>query len=127
MAFDDVDHHAATGFTLMFGFLPRVSLRTRAWTAGMRVDPPTRRTSSISFADGFAHRLLDRAHAALDQLGGEIVDVDRMIVMVRCLGPLASAVTNGRFTCYSLRLLSWRSSTARSATSTSATMSKWFG
>jgi hypothetical protein len=75
----------------------------------------------------FAHRLLDRPRAALDQLGGEIVDVGRMIVMVRCLGPLASAVMNGRFTCYSLRLLSWRSSTARSATSTSATMSKWFG
>jgi len=40
------------------------------------------------------------------RIGGEIVDVGRMIVMVRCLGPLASAVINGRFTCYSLRLLS---------------------
>jgi hypothetical protein len=85
----------------MFRFLPPVSRRTRAWTAGMRVDPPTRRTSSISFADGFrvAHRLLDRPHAALDQLSGEIVGLGRMIVMVRCLGQLASAVTNGRFTC----------------------------
>ena len=44
----------SSGLTVMFGSLPPVSRRTSSWTAGMRVEPPTRITSSMSSAVSLA-------------------------------------------------------------------------
>ncbi len=48
------------GSPIMFGSLPPVSRRTRACTAGIRVDPPTRitssRSASVTFASAIAWR-----------------------------------------------------------------------
>ena len=44
----------SSGLTVMFGSLPPVSRRTSACTAGIRVDPPTRMTSSTSSAPTLA-------------------------------------------------------------------------
>ena len=66
----------SSGLTRMFGSLPPVSRRTSACTAGIRVDPPTRITSSRSLAVTFASAIAccDRPQAALDQIGGELLE-----------------------------------------------------
>ena len=66
----------SSGFTVMFGSLPPVRRRTRFCTAGMRVDPPTRITSSMSSAVTLASAMAccDRAEAALDEVGGDLVE-----------------------------------------------------
>ena len=91
----------SSGLTVMFGSLPPVSRRTRACTAGMRVDPPTRMTSSMSFAVTLASAIacLTGPMQRSTRSWVSSSNFDRSMVIVRCLGPLASAVTNGRLTC----------------------------
>ena len=59
----------SSGFTVMFGSLPPVRRRTRFWTAGMRVEPPTRMTSSMSLAVTLASAIAcsTGSEAALDR------------------------------------------------------------
>ena len=61
---------ASSGLTPLSASLP-VSSFTRSATAGMRVEPPTRITRSISslVEAGVADRLLERAAARLEQVG----------------------------------------------------------
>ena len=90
----------SSGLTVMFGSLPPVSRRTSSCTAGMRVEPPTRITSSMSSAvilasaiacsTGPRHRSIRSAVSCSN--------VERISVAFRCLGPEASAVMNGRLT-----------------------------
>ncbi len=63
----------SSGLTPRCGSLPTTS-RTLSCTAGMRVMPPTRITSSISARReaGVAERLLRRADGALDQVADEL-------------------------------------------------------
>ncbi len=92
----------SSGLTVMFGSLPPVSRRTRACTAGIRVEPPTRMTSSMSSAVTFASAMACSTgpSAALDQVGGELLERRAHQRRRRgASGPLASAVTNGRLTC----------------------------
>mmetsp|Transcript_5554 Transcript_5554/g.14115 ORF Transcript_5554/g.14115 Transcript_5554/m.14115 type:complete len:548 (-) Transcript_5554:148-1791(-) len=89
----------SSGFTVTFGSRP-VSERTRACTAGMRVDPPTRITSLISFSDslaslsalstGMRHRSMRSAHSSSNFW--------RVMVVSMCFGPSAVAVMKGRDT-----------------------------
>ena len=107
----------SSGLTVMFGSLPPVSLRTSAWTAGIRVEPPTRMTSSMSsaviLASDSACSTGPRVRSIKSALSCS--NVARVTVMFRCLGPAASAVMNGRLTWVCVRLDS--STFARSAPS----------
>jgi hypothetical protein len=47
---------------------------------------------------GVLHRLLDRLDRALHEVGRDLLECQRISVVFRCLGPDASAVTNGRLT-----------------------------
>ena len=69
----------SSGLTVMLGSLPPVSRRTSACTAGMRVEPPTRITSSMSSAVdlGVCHGLLHRTEATLDQIGRDLLEARR--------------------------------------------------
>ena len=88
----------SSGFTPLWGSLPPNSSLTLAWTAGMRVEPPTRMTSSIwetvrpaslrAWVTGRTERST-RAWVRLSNLA-------RVSVSSRCLGPVASAVMKGR-------------------------------
>src|SRR6059036_2833724 len=87
----------SSGLTPLCGSLPK-SFLTRAWTAGMRVMPPTSTTSSISLVErpaslsavtqGCSRRSSRSAHSASS--------LARVSFMLRCFGPLWSAVTKGR-------------------------------
>eukprot|EP00982_Pelagococcus_subviridis_P014118 31307-Pelagococcus_subviridis.AAC.3 len=87
----------SSGLTDMFGSFP-VSFFTSARTAGMRVEPPTRITSSISSSDSFASRsafstgTLQRVMRS-SQSSSNLARV-RLVSM--CFGPSAVAVMNGR-------------------------------
>ena len=67
----------SSGFTLMLGSLPPVSRRTKAWTAGIRVEPPTRITSSMSFALTLASLIacLTGPMRSFDQVRGEVLEL----------------------------------------------------
>ena len=89
----------SSGLTPLCGSLPN-SCFTASCTLGMRVMPPTRITSSIwlavtpaSFSACFTGPMVFwiRSSTRLSSLA-------RVILMVRCLGPEASAVMKGRFT-----------------------------
>src|SRR3954463_13699809 len=90
----------SSGFTVMFGSLPPVSRFTSACTAGIRVEPPTRMTSSTSSAPTLASDIAWRTGPIVRSTRSAVScsKVERISVVVRCFGPLASAVTKGRFT-----------------------------
>ena len=87
----------SSGLTERLGSLPKKSL-TICWIFGVRVEPPTRTTSSISFAVF--------CESARDFLVGSIArwkrsshiasNLARDSFFTRCLGPEASAVRKGR-------------------------------
>ena len=87
----------SSGFTLLFGSFPKISF-TLSWIFGIRVDPPTKITSSISDFDRPASFIACRQ--------GWIVRSTRSFtnssnfaldsVRFKCFGPDASAVTKGR-------------------------------
>src|SRR5438067_1558790 len=93
----------SSGFTPLCGSLPK-KFCTTCWTFGIRVMPPTRMTRSIPLA------LMPPSLSAMRQ--GSMVFCTRsftsssswlrVIVSVRCLGPVASAAMNGRFTSVSV-------------------------
>ena len=88
----------SSGLTVMFGSLPPVSRRTRFCTAGIRVEPPTRMTSSMSLAVTLASAMACCTGPWVRSTRSAVScsNVDRISVVFRCFGPLASAVTNGR-------------------------------
>ena len=88
----------SSGLTDWFGSFPVYSL-TNCWTAGIRVEPPTNTTSLISFlprpasdnacSTGFLHL----SNKSLESSS----NCTLVKVKSKCLGPVASAVMNGRF------------------------------
>jgi hypothetical protein len=87
----------SSGLTPLCGSLPKKSF-TVSLTLGMRVMPPTRTTSSISRRGeaGILQRLLAGLDGALIQIVDQRSSLARVSFMLRCFGPLASAVMNGR-------------------------------
>ena len=87
----------SSGFTPLWGSLPNRS-RTSSWTLGIRVWPPTRITSSICLAVTPASFIACRQGSAVRSMRSMTRDssLARVSVITRCLGPLASAVMNGR-------------------------------
>ena len=90
----------SSGLTVMFGSLPPVRRRTRFCTAGILVEPPTRITSSMSAAVTLASLMACWTGPRQRSTRSAVAcsKVERMIVVTRCLGPLASAVMKGRLT-----------------------------
>ena len=66
----------SSGLTVMLGSLPPVSRRTRVWTEGRRVEPPTRMTSSMSASVTLASCMAccTGSVAAIDQVSGDLVE-----------------------------------------------------
>ena len=88
----------SSGFTLLFGSLPN-RLRTISCTFGMRVEPPTSTTSSIcaGVTPASVSACLARARLARSRISATICSSRaRVSFTFMCLGPLASAVRNGR-------------------------------
>ena len=85
----------SSGLTVMLGSLPPVIRRTRFCTAGMRVEPPTRMTSSMSSAVTFASPMacLTGPMQRSTRSPVSCSNVERIRLTLRCLGPEASAVT----------------------------------
>ena len=90
----------SSGLTVMLGSLPPVRRRTSACTAGIRVEPPTRITSSMSASVTLASDIACRTGSRQRPTRSAVScsNLARLMVAVRCLGPEASAVTNGRLT-----------------------------
>ena len=63
----------SSGFTDLFGSLP-VSLRTASTTVGIRVDPPTNNTWSISEADKPASAKARRTGSFVRSTKSELID-----------------------------------------------------
>ena len=87
----------SSGFTPLWGSFP-VMLRTNSCTIGMRVAPPTSTTSSTS-ADFMLASLSTALKGPLIRSTRSSVNCSnlaRVSFITRCLGPDASAVTNGR-------------------------------
>ena len=90
----------SSGLTVLFGSLP-VSPITRSWTAGMRVEPPTRMTwwrsplatpaSDSACSNGMRQRSMRSAVISWKRA--------RLSDSSRCSGPSAVAVMNGRLIC----------------------------
>ena len=91
----------SSGLTVMLGSRPPVSRRTRFCTAGTRVEPPTRMTSSMSSGLTLASLIACCSGPMVRSSRSPMScsKVERMSEVVRCFGPVASAVTKGRFTC----------------------------
>ena len=87
----------SSGFTLLLGSFPKICF-TIVCTAGILVEPPTRITSSISEAERPAS-LSALIHGSLVLLI-RCSTIPSNLALVsdiwRCLGPVASAVMNGR-------------------------------
>mmetsp|Transcript_39551 Transcript_39551/g.117639 ORF Transcript_39551/g.117639 Transcript_39551/m.117639 type:complete len:263 (+) Transcript_39551:601-1389(+) len=94
---------AAPIATTSSGLTPRLASRwkisrTISCTFGMRDMPPTSSTSLMSLADTPAS-FMHLRHGSLVRSSRSLTSVSsfaRVMVMVRCFGPLASAVMNGR-------------------------------
>ena len=82
----------SSGLTDLFGSFP-VSLRTASTTAGIRVDPPTKITSSISDCDRPASFVRSTKSAVNSS------NFARVNVISKCNGPDSPAVINGKLIC----------------------------
>ena len=89
---------ASSGLTSLRGALPN-SFSTASCTLGIRVWPPTRITSSISAAVTPASFIAMRQGSKLlsTRSSTRLSNLLRVILIVKCLGPEASAVIYGRF------------------------------
>jgi hypothetical protein len=89
----------SSGFTLLFGSLPKSSF-TFCWTSGMRVEPPTRTTSSMSAGrrPASASALRQGSSDRSTRSATSCSNLERESFRFRCFGPDWSAVTYGRFT-----------------------------
>src|SRR5882724_434918 len=87
----------SSGFTPLCASLPKSCL-TCSWTFGMRVCPPTRTTSSMSAAVTPASFIAWRHGPTVRSMRSATSDssLARVSVITRCLGPVWSAVMNGR-------------------------------
>ena len=90
---------ASSGFRSLRGSLPK-KFCTVSCTFGIRVWPPTRMTSSMSLADRPASLSAILHGSMVRSISSSTSDssLARVIFMLRCFGPLASAVMYGRFT-----------------------------
>ncbi len=89
----------SSGFTPLWASLPPVSFLTRSWTAGIRVNPPTKTTSSISAGFNLASfSACLKGPSQRSSKSAVILFISaRVRVMSRWRGPSAVAVTKGRF------------------------------
>ncbi len=87
----------SSGFTVRLGSLPN-SFFTASCTLGMRVEPPTSTTSSICSAVTPASFMHLRAGSSERSIRSSTIasSLARESFRLRCLGPVASAVRNGR-------------------------------
>ena len=87
----------SSGLTPLWGSLP-VSDWTSSWTAGMRVEPPTRTTWSMSDLDSPASLMACSKGPlhALDQVGGELVELGPGQLHVEVLGALGRGGDEGQ-------------------------------
>ena len=87
----------SSGWTSLLGSLP-VRRRTSSWTLGIRVAPPTRITSLRSFSVSLAsaRACLNGPMHRSTRSAVSSSNFARVSTISRCLGPEASAVTNGR-------------------------------
>ncbi len=87
----------SSGLTVWLGSLPSVFL-TICWTAGIRVEPPTNTTSSISVLLSLASRRAFSTGMRQRSIKSEqsSSNLARVKVVSRCLGPSCVAVMNGR-------------------------------
>ncbi len=90
---------ASSGFTSLRGSLPKNSF-TYFCTSGMRVWPPTRMTSAMSWVPTPAsfNAMRQGSMVFLTRSSTSDSSLARVSLMFRCLGPEASAVMYGRFT-----------------------------
>jgi len=97
----------SSGFTLLFNSLPKAFL-TSSCTKGTRVEPPTMTTSFMSFMLRPASLTTFLSVLIVSSTKESIMLSNLALVMVfiRCLGPVASAVMKGKFTVVSIALLS---------------------
>ena len=84
----------------LVGSLPN-SLLIASCTAGIRVDPPTNNTLSISEADKPASFIALRVGSIVASTRSRVnsTNLARVNVTSKCLGPVASAVMNGKLIC----------------------------
>src|SRR5699024_7626605 len=90
----------SSGFTDLFGSLP-VSLRTASTTAGIRVDPPTKITWSISFLSTPASFNACRTGFLVRSTNSCVnsSNLARLKEVSKCNGPASDAVMNGKLIC----------------------------
>ena len=83
----------SSGFTPLLGSLPKICF-TLSWIAGIRVEPPTRITSSICEAVRPAsfRACIQGAATASIRLDASCSNFARVRVLTRCFGPEAVAV-----------------------------------
>ena len=108
----------SSGLTVMFGSLPPVRRRTSVLDGGdaRRAADEDDLVDVVGRQLGVGQRLLDRAAAALDQVGRQLLELRaRESSCSGACGPDASAVMNGRLTCVCVVVES--STLARSAAS----------
>ncbi len=88
----------SSGLTLWLGSLPPVSLLTKLCTAGILVEPPTRITSLMSLAVSLASAKACFTGPSSRSMRSwtNSSNLARVSFVLRCFGPLASAVTKGR-------------------------------
>ncbi len=87
----------SSGLTPLWGSFPNTCFTTSC-TAGIRVVPPTRMTSSISAALSFASRSAFRQGSFVRSTRSAVIcsKSARVRLTTRCFGPDWSAVRNGR-------------------------------
>ena len=91
----------SSGFILLFGSIPKIFF-TNSWIHGMRVCPPTKRTSSTLSTPASTRHFL---HGSIERL---IISSDnsssfaRVNDNVKCFAPVESAVINGKLMSYIL-------------------------
>ena len=88
----------SSGLTPLCGSLPLNIFLTASTTAGMRVMPPTRMTSSMSpgFMPASAMALRTGSSVFATRSATRSSSLARVRLMTRCLGPDASALMKGR-------------------------------
>ena len=84
----------SSGFTPLDGFLPK-NFSTSSWMTGIRVDPPTRITSSISLVESPAssNAFLTGVMERLTKSSANFSKLARVKLVTKCLGPESVAVT----------------------------------
>ncbi len=99
---------ASSGLTERLPSFPKSSLTT-SWTFGMRLEPPTKRTSSILSAvmPASAKALRQGSFVASNKSSVICSNWARVRFFCKCLGPVASAVMNGRLMAVDVWAESW--------------------